>query len=52
MDQCTCKVRMEHWKNVIMQCQNRELGQSVKIDLAFARSTNAVCSSQRTPSGG
>lgn len=30
MDQCTHEVRMQHWKSVISQCQNREEEISVK----------------------
>ena len=30
MDKCTHEVRMEYWKNIIIQCQNRPEGQSVK----------------------
>lgn len=30
MDQCTHEVRMQHWKNIIRQCQDRETWQSVK----------------------
>ena len=30
MDKCTHEVRMEYWKNIITQCQNRPEGQSAK----------------------
>ena len=30
MDKCTHEVRMEYWKNIIIQCQNRPEGQSAK----------------------
>lgn len=30
MDQCTHEVRMQHWMNVVSQCQNREEGTSIK----------------------
>ena len=30
MDKCTHEVRMEYWKNIIIQCQNRSEGQSAR----------------------
>ena len=30
MDKCTHEVRMEYWKNIITQCQNRPEGQSAR----------------------
>lgn len=30
MDKCTHEVRMEYWKNIITQCQNRPESQSAK----------------------
>ena len=30
MDKCTHEVRMEYWKNIITQCQNRPEGQTAK----------------------
>lgn len=30
MDQCTREVRLQHWKNIICQCQCRPWGQTAK----------------------
>lgn len=30
MDQCTREVRLQHWKNIICQCQHRPQGQTAK----------------------
>lgn len=30
MDQCTHEIRMQHWKCIISQCQNRAEGQTAK----------------------
>ena len=30
MDQCTHEVRLQHWKNIITQCQARPAGQTAK----------------------
>ena len=30
MDQCTHEVRLQHWKNIISQCQLRPQGQTAK----------------------
>lgn len=30
MDQCTREVRLQHWKNIISQCQQRPQGQTAK----------------------
>ena len=30
MDKCTHEVRLEYWKDIIIQCQNRPEGQSAK----------------------
>lgn len=30
MDKCTHEVRMEYWKNIITQCQNRPEGQTAR----------------------
>lgn len=30
MDQCTREVRLQHWKNIISQCQLRPQGQTAK----------------------
>ena len=30
MDKCTTEVRMEYWKNIIIQCQNRPEGQTAR----------------------
>lgn len=30
MDQCTREVRLQHWKNIIRECQHRPQGQTAK----------------------
>ena len=30
MDRCTHEVRLQHWKNIISQCQSRPAGQTAK----------------------
>lgn len=30
MDSCTKEVRLQYWKNIILQCQARPTGQSAK----------------------
>lgn len=39
MDQCTHEVRLQHWKNIISQCQSRPDGQTAKQWLA----ENGIC---------
>ena len=39
MDQCTHEVRLQHWKNIISQCQARPSGQTAKQWLA----ENGIC---------
>ena len=30
MDQCTHEVRMQYWKNIILQCQKRQEGMTAR----------------------
>ena len=39
MDNCTHEVRLQHWKNIISQCQNRPEGQTAKSWLK----ENGIC---------
>ena len=39
MDRCTHEVRLQHWKNIISQCQSRPDGQTAKQWLA----ENGIC---------
>jgi len=39
MDSCTHEVRLQYWKNIISQCQNRPEGQTVKSWLK----ENGIC---------
>ena len=39
MDRCTHEVRLQHWKNIISQCQARPSGQTAKQWLA----ENGIC---------
>lgn len=39
MDRCTHEVRLQHWKNIISQCQERPTGQTAKQWLA----ENGIC---------
>lgn len=39
MDSCTHKVRLQYWKNIISQCQNRPQGQTAKSWLK----ENGIC---------
>lgn len=39
MDRCTHEVRLQHWKNIISQCQSRPDGQTAKQWLT----ENGIC---------